>query len=103
MSARVNCGRTPATRRDIAAYVSVKTGLPPDAASAAVAAAVDAMTEALSDGRGLELRGFGAIHVVLHKARVGRNPRKPAEEVEIPARIRYKFRPGRLLKEGGAE
>ena len=103
MSKRVQCGLPPMNRKDLAARVAERAGLTDMAAAAAVSAMVDAMTDALLEKRGLELRGFGTIRVVMNGARKGRNPRKPDQVYVVPARIGYKFVPGSLLKEGGAE
>ena len=103
MSKRAQCELPPMNRKDLAARVAEKAGLTGMAAADAVSAMVDAMTDALLEKRGLELRGFGAIRVVMNAARKGRNPRNPDQVYVVPARIGYKFVPGNLLKEGGTE
>ena len=56
------------------------------------------MTEALSDGGRVELRGFGAFSVRSRPARVGRNPRTGAhvdvEEKSVPF-----FKTGKEMRE----
>ncbi|MNU73554.1 Integration host factor subunit beta [compost metagenome] len=56
------------------------------------------MTEALSDGGRVELRGFGAFSVRSRPARVGRNPRT-GETVEVPAKAVPFFKSGKELRE----
>ena len=90
-------------RKDLAASVAERACLTDMAAADAVSAMVDTMTDALLEKRGLELRGFGTIRVVMNGARKGRNPRKPDQVYIVPARVGYKFVPGSLLKGGGAE
>lgn len=63
-----------------------------------IQATLDEIAATLRSGRGLELRRFGVFEVVERKARVGRNPRKPAQTVDIPAGKRVKFRPGTELQ-----
>ena len=103
MSKRVQCELPPVNRKDLAARVAEKAGLTDMAAAAAVSAVVEAMTDALLETRGLELRGFGTIQVVMNEARKGRNPRKPDQVYVVPARIGYKFVPGSQLRGGNPE
>ena len=58
----------------------------------------DAMTEALKQGRRIEIRGFGSFQVKVREAREGRNP-KTGEEVQIPAKRTPFFKVGKELKE----
>ena len=48
-------------------------------------------TEALNDGRNIEIRGFGTYKIVKRKARVGRNP-KNSEPVQIPEKKTIKWK-----------
>ncbi len=50
------------------------------------------MSEALSRGESIEIRGFGAYRTIKRKARIGRNP-KNAQPVQIPEKkaIRWKM------------
>ncbi|KQS55177.1 integration host factor subunit beta [Brevundimonas sp. Leaf363] len=56
------------------------------------------MTEALSEGGRVELRGFGAFSVRARPARSGRNPRT-GEAVEVPAKAVPFFKSGKELRE----
>ena len=56
------------------------------------------MTETLSDGGRVELRGFGAFSVRSRPARTGRNPRT-GETVEVPAKAVPFFKSGKELRE----
>ena len=53
---------------------------------------------ALLEGRKVELRNFGVFEVQTRKARVGRNPKRPEEDVMIPERSVIKFKEGKRLK-----
>ena len=58
----------------------------------------DEITDALSRGDRVELRGFGAFSVKHRDARTGRNPRT-GESVEVPAKKLPFFKTGKLLRE----
>ena len=47
----------------------------------------------------MELRNFGVFEVRLTKKRVGRNPKKPQETVEIPPRAIVKFSAGKIMRQ----
>ena len=59
---------------------------------------LDEITEALTRGDRVELRGFGAFSVRERQARLGRNPRT-GEQVQVPAKRTPFFKMGRELKE----
>ena len=62
-----------------------------------VSAIFDSITEQLSKGGRVELRGFGAFSTRNRDARVGRNPRTGAE-VSIPPGKAVRFKPGKELQ-----
>jgi nucleoid DNA-binding protein len=59
---------------------------------------LDDMMDYLKQGRTIEFRNFGVFEVCERKARLGRNPRRPGEEVPIPAHKVVAFRPGKEMK-----
>ena len=59
---------------------------------------LDRMTDSLSQGGRVELRGFGAFSVRSRPARSGRNPRT-GETVEVPAKSVPFFKSGKELHE----
>tara|TARA_B100000530_G_C15736636_1_gene399956 strand:- start:404 stop:682 length:279 start_codon:yes stop_codon:yes gene_type:complete len=63
-----------------------------------VSAIFDEITNALSAGSRVELRGFGAFSVKSRPGRVGRNPRT-GQKVEISEKNVPYFKTGKLLKE----
>jgi integration host factor subunit beta len=63
-----------------------------------VAALFDEMTDALSRGERVELRGFGAFTVKRRNARAGRNPRT-GETVEVAQKSVPFFKAGKELRE----
>ena len=58
----------------------------------------DEITEALSAGRRVELRGFGAFSTRARDARTGRNPRTGTAVKVDAKRVPY-FKPGKELRE----
>ncbi|RST31229.1 integration host factor subunit beta [Sphingomonas ginkgonis] len=63
-----------------------------------VSALFDAITDQLSTGGRVELRGFGAFSTRQRDARVGRNPRTGAS-VEVDAKRVPYFKPGKEMRE----
>lgn len=63
-----------------------------------VAALFDTITEQLSHGGRVELRGFGAFSTRQRDARVGRNPRTGASVKVDAKRVPY-FKPGKEMRE----
>lgn len=58
----------------------------------------DLIVEGLKEGKPVELRKFGVFKMVERKRRIGRNPKKPDQLVEIPAHKEVAFRPGREMR-----
>lgn len=67
-------------------------------ADMAVKAILDAMSESLSQGKRIEIRGFGSFTVNQRAPRLGRNPRS-GESVDIPSKRVIHFKPGKGLRE----
>ena len=59
---------------------------------------IDSITEALGNGDTVVFRNFGSFYVNEVKPKVGRNPKDPAKDVPIPARMVAKFKVGKNLK-----
>ena len=78
--------------------VAEKAALSKKDSEAAVNAALEAITGALSDGEKVQLVGFGSFEVKKREARVGRNP-KTKEAIEIPASTVPVFKAGKALKD----
>ena len=78
--------------------VAEKAAISKKDAEKAVAATIDAITDALVAGDKVQLVGFGAFEVKCRNARVGRNP-KTKETIEIPASKIPAFKAGKALKD----
>ena len=64
----------------------------------AVKTMLDHMTESLSHGERIEIRGFGSFSLHFRAPRTGRNP-KTGESVELDAKYVPHFKPGKDLRE----
>lgn len=58
----------------------------------------DSMTQSLTDGDRIEIRGFGSFEVRVRKPRLGRNP-KTGKSVQVTTRRVPFFKVGKELKE----
>jgi len=59
---------------------------------------LEMMSQSLSNGDRIEIRGFGSFSLHHRPARVGRNP-KTGESVALPAKFVPHFKPGKELRE----
>lgn len=66
--------------------------------SDSIEAIFNVVSDALTEGKRVEIRGFGAFSVKEKAARVGRNPRT-GEPVQIEAKNTVHFKPGKDLKQ----
>lgn len=87
------------TKRDIVLDIYEKTEYPQKEVREVVQLTLDAIADALRQGRNVELRNFGVFEVQIRKSRVGRNPNKPETDVVIPKRAVIKFKAGKELRD----
>ena len=88
------------TKADLADVVVTKVGgLTKRMAGEVIDAALDAITNALTDGAKVQITGFGSFEVRQRKARIGRNPAKKDETIMIPAQKAPVFKAGKRLKD----
>jgi nucleoid DNA-binding protein len=90
---------SPMTKRDLVVRISNETGLVQQQVLEVVQKTLDYIAEAVSQGKKVELRNFGVFEVKVRKARIGRNPNAPANDVRIPPRAVVKFKPGKEMRE----
>jgi DNA-binding protein HU-beta len=86
-------------KAELIAVVSEKTGFTKKDSEAAVNAALAGIESALVSGEKVQLIGFGTFETRQRKARMGRNPRKPDEVIEISAAKAPVFKAGKALKD----
>ena len=93
-------GGVPAyTKRDLVLKIARETDLTQEQVHLVVQKTLDTISDTLLAGRSVEFRDFGVFEPIVRKARVGRNPKKPDETVQIPDRKAVKFRVGRKFKD----
>lgn len=86
------------TKRELAVRIAGETELPQQAVKEVIQKTLDYIIESLAAGKSVELRNFGVFKVRTRKARLGRNPNKPEQEVRIPAKRVPDFKPGRIMR-----
>lgn len=92
------------TKKKLISSISHEKGIHPNDVRHVIQSFLDKMTDCLSEGDRLEFRDFGVFEVVERKQKIGRNPKKAAEPIVIPARNAVKFTPGKKMRkriEGG--
>jgi nucleoid DNA-binding protein len=85
------------TKADLVEEISAQTGVSKNHTAIIVDSLLDALCKALSEGRHLEIRGFGTFKVRERRARRARNPRS-GTEVMVPAKLVPVFKPSKELK-----
>jgi nucleoid DNA-binding protein len=86
------------TKRDLVVRISRETGIIQEDVQAVIQKTLDHIIEGLEEGEHIEFRDFGVFEVILRKSRIGRNPNRPADVVQIPERKVVKFKPGKKMK-----
>jgi nucleoid DNA-binding protein len=87
------------TKRDLVIRISNETGLVQQQVLDVIQKTLDYISEAVAEGKTVELRNFGVFEVKVRKARIGRNPNAPENDVPIPPRAVVKFKPGKEMRE----
>ena len=85
------------TKADLVEQISTTTGVSKNHTALIVDNLLDAFCRALSEGKHLEIRGFGTFKVRERRARRARNPRS-GTEVMVPAKLVPVFKPSKELK-----
>ena len=102
MSSQANDKRT-VTKRELA--TRVRLAIKPDLklhqsqVTEVISETLDAIRDSLAKGKTVELRNFGVFKIETRKQRIGRNPKNPGVDIQIPERSVVKFRAGKELKE----
>lgn len=86
------------TKRELAVRIAESLKLPQNQVQAVIQKTFDEIIAALASGKTIELRRFGVFEVSERKARIGRNPQRPDQAVEIPAHKVVRFRPGKEMR-----
>ena len=88
-----------ATKKDLIDRIAESTGTRQTLVKVVVQALFDEITSELTKGNRLEFRDFGVFETKTTPARMAQNPRT-LKKVEVPAKRRVVFKPGRLMREG---
>lgn len=88
-------------KADLIDKIAADADITKTAASAALDATLEGITETLADGGKVTLVGFGTFSVSHRSARQGRNP-QTGETIQIPAKDVPKFTAGKNLKDSVA-
>jgi DNA-binding protein HU-beta len=86
-------------KNDIIDAAAEEAGVARQKAAQAVETIIDTLSQALTRGERIELRGFGVLLVKPKKCGIGRNPQHPTEEVQIPPGFTIRFKPGKELRD----
>ena len=90
---------TTVTKVELVGKIAELTGREPQVVRDIVQAVLDAVSELLVEGKRIELRNFGVFGVRQRRPRVGRNPNKPTQIVQIPSTPIPAFKPSQILKQ----
>lgn len=86
-------------RQELSKRIAKQAKLTQKEASVVLEATLDAIREALENGDEVRLVGFGSFKVRVSAARNGVNPRNQNERIQVPAKERVRFYPGKELSE----
>lgn len=79
--------------------LSTETGVPKKDVEAVIEGFVKLTTETLKAGGEVTLTSFGTFTAKKRSARLGVNPQKPTEKIQVPAVTIPKFKAGKGLKD----
>merc|ERR1711964_443391 len=86
------------TKAELVEKVSGQINLTKKQTEVVVNTVFQSITDSLSEGKKVELRGFGSFRVRARNARIGRNPKSGAQ-VDVPAKRVPFFKAGKELRE----
>ncbi len=86
-------------RQDLVKRIASDAGISQKQAASALEATLKSIREALQQGNEVRLVGFGSFKVRTSAARKGVNPRNRQQSIQIPAKERVRFSPGKELSE----
>ena len=86
------------TKAELVEKVSAQINLTNKQTEVVVNTVFQSITDSLSNGKKVELRGFGSFRIRERNARIGRNP-KSGVQVDVPAKRVPFFKAGKELRE----
>jgi len=85
-------------KTDLISNIFNHSGLSKADAKASVEVILEALTQGIVSGEGIEVRGFGGFYKKHRKARLGINP-KTSERTQVGEKFVPFFKPGKSLRE----
>ncbi len=85
------------TKKDLVEKISSKTGLTQVDTKIVIESFLDSISQALQNGRNIEIRGFGRFKIKEKKARLARNPRTN-EHIQVEAGFKPIFEASKELR-----
>ena len=86
-------------KAELAAQLAEKIGVSKKVAEDFVAGFEDIVTDTLKAGGEVTIAGFGTFSAKVRAGRMGVNPQKPTEKIQIPSVTVPKFKAGKALKD----
>jgi len=86
-------------KASLAQAIAEKVGVAKKEGEAMVEAFVDIVTTTIKGGGEVNIAGFGAFSARTRAGRIGVNPQKPTEKIQIPSVTVPKFKAGKGLKD----
>lgn len=86
-------------KSELGAQLADKLSIPRKKAEEAIETTTDLIIEELQNGGEVTIAGFGCFSSRIRTARMGVNPQKPSERIEIPEVRVPKFKAGKTLKD----
>ena len=86
-------------KAELAARIAEKVGISKSQGDAVIATLVDIVIDTLKKDGEVTIAGFGEWSARTRAGRVGVNPQKPTEKIQIPPVRVAKFKAGKVLKE----
>lgn len=84
---------------ELAEAISSKVGAPRKQIEDVLEAFEEVVTQTIKGGGEVTLTGFGTFSARTRTARMGVNPQKPTERIQIPQVVVPKFKAGKSLKD----
>ncbi len=84
-------------KTDLIFELSSRSNLSKADSKACVELVLEALTQGIASGEGVEIRGFGGFHKKHRKARIGVNP-KTNEKTQVGEKFVPFFKPGKPLR-----
>ena len=87
------------TKAELIEKIASACNVPKTTADKMLETFIETVTSTLKAGGEVVLTGFGTFSAKKRAARMGINPKKPGEKIQIPAMVVPKFKAGKSLKD----